>query len=137
MMPKLLLGDKHTDSRGTLFFNNHFDLTPVKRMYVIENQDVGVVRAWQGHKIEQRWFSAIKGSFKIELIAIDNWHKPSKKTKKHSFILNAEKLNILHVPSGYVNSIQSLEGDAKLLVMANYLLDEHQDDYRFSVDYFE
>ncbi len=73
-----MTGAKHVDARGILSYNNDFDLTPVKRMYVIENQDTQVVRAWQGHKKEQRWFTAVKGSFKIELIAIDNWEKPSK-----------------------------------------------------------
>ena len=136
MLPSLMTGAKHTDARGTLSFNNDFDLTSVKRMYVIENQDTQVVRAWQGHKKEQRWFTAVKGSFKIELIAIDNWEKPSKNLQKYNFTLTAEKMNVIHVPSGYVNSIQSLETDSKLLVMANYLLGEHQDDYRFSVDYF-
>ena len=137
MLPSLIIGAKHADARGTLLYNNDFDLSLIKRMYIIENQSTQIVRAWQGHKIEQRWFSAIKGSFRIELIAVDNWDQPSKKSEKYSFILNDENLTILHVPAGYINSIQSLDEEAKLLVMANYLLDEHQDDYRFSVDYFE
>ena len=136
MLPSLMTGAKHTDARGTLSFNNDFDLTSVKRMYVIENQDTQVVRAWQGHKKEQRWFTAVKGSFKIELIAIDNWEKPSKNLQKYNFTLTAEKMNVLHIPSGYVSSIQSLEAASKLLVMADCLLGENQDDYRFAVDYF-
>lgn len=136
MLPRLISGGKHADARGILSFNNDLDLTEVKRIYFIENQDTQVVRAWQGHKTEQRWFTAVKGSFKIELIAIDNWEKPSTKLEKYSFMLSAEQLNVLHIPSGYVNSIQSLETDSKLLVMANYLLGEHQDEYRYSVDYF-
>lgn len=104
-----MTGAKHTDARGSLSYNNDLDLTQVKRMYVIENQDTQVLRAWQGHKKEQRWFMVVKGSFKIELIAIDNWEKPSKKPDKYSFMLNAENLNVLYVPAGYVNSIQSLE----------------------------
>lgn len=136
MLPSLMTGAKHVDERGTLLYNNDFDLNQVKRMYFIENQDTQVVRAWQGHKTEQRWFTAVKGSFKIELIAIDNWKKPSRTLEKSSFMLNAEKLNVLHIPPGYVSSIQSLEAASKLLVMADYLLGEHQDDYRFAVDYF-
>lgn len=136
MLPSLIIGAKHTDARGTLLYNNDFDLTQVKRMYIIENQDTQVVRAWQGHQKEQRWFLAIKGAFKIELIAIDNWEKPSKNLQKYNFTLTTETMNVLHIPSGYVNSIQSLEEGAQLLIMSNYLLDEHQDDYRFAVDYF-
>lgn len=137
MIPKLLKGNSHEDSRGSLFYNNDFDAAAIKRIYVIENQSVAVVRAWQGHQIEQRWFSAVKGSFKIELIAIDNWDKPSKKLERFEFVLNSEKLDVLHVPSGYASSIQSLEEGSKLLVMADYLLGELADDYRYAVDYFE
>ena len=136
MLPRLISGGKHADARGILSFNNDLDLTEVKRIYIIENQDTQVVRAWQGHKKEQRWFTAVKGSFKIELIAIDNWEKPSKNLQKYNFTLTAEKMNVLHIPSGYVSSIQSLEAASKLLVMADCLLGENQDDYRFAVDYF-
>lgn len=137
MFPKLLKGDCHEDSRGTLFYNNDFEASAIKRIYVIENQSLEVVRAWQGHQIEQRWFSAIKGSFKIQLIAIDNWDRPSKKLERLEFVLDSEKLDVFHIPAGYVSSIQSLEEDSKLLVMADYLLGEQEDEYRYPLDYFE
>lgn len=137
MFPKLLKGDSHEDSRGILIYNNDFDAKDIKRVYVIENTNTDFVRAWRGHKIEQRWFSAVKGSFKIELIAIDNWDRPSKKLERFEFTLDSEKLDVLHIPEGYVSSIQSLEEGSKLLVMANYLLGELEDEYRYAVDYFE
>ena len=79
----------------------------------------------------------MQGSFKIELIAIDDWNNPSKELERSAFIIYAEKLDVLHVPSGYVSSIQSLEERAKLLVMADYLLGEVQDEYRFDIGYFK
>lgn len=137
MIPKIIKGDCHSDSRGTLFYNNDFDASAIKRIYVIENQHVNFVRGWQGHKIEQRWFSAVQGSFKIELIAIDDWNKPSKNSERHTFLLDAKKLDMIMVPQGYVSSIQSLEEGSKLLVMADYLLGEVNDEYRFEADYFK
>ena len=137
MIPKIIRGGSNTDSRGTLLYNNNFDASGIKRVYVIENKETTFVRGWQGHRIEQRWFSVLQGSFKIELIAIDNWENPSKDVERFSFIVDAETLNVLHVPSGYVSSIQSLEEGAKLLVMADYLLGEVQDEYRFDIDYFK
>jgi dTDP-4-dehydrorhamnose 3,5-epimerase-like enzyme len=137
MFPKLLKGNSHEDSRGTLIFNNDFDASAIKRIYVIENQNNDQIRAWRGHQIEQRWFSAIKGSFKIQLIAIDDWNRPLKKLERFTFVIDSEKLDVLHIPAGYVTSIQSLEKEAKLLVMADYLLGELKDEYRFEVDYFE
>ena len=137
MIPKIIRGGSHTDSRGTLLYNNDFDALGIKRIYVIENKETTFVRGWQGHRIEQRWFSVLQGSFKIELIAIDNWENPSKDVERFSFIVDAAKLDVLHVSAGYVSSIQSLEAGSKLLVMADYLLGEVQDEYRFDITYFE
>ena len=137
MIPKIIRGGSNTDSRGTLLYNNNFDASGIKRIYVIENKETTFVRGWQGHRIEQRWFSVLQGSFRIELIAIDDWDNPSKDLERFSFIVDAAKLDVLHVPSGYVSSIQSLEEGAKLLVMADYLLGEVQDEYRFDIDYFK
>lgn len=137
MVPRIIDGGSHADTRGTVLFNNSFDATTIKRIYLIENKETTFVRGWQGHRIEQRWFSVLQGSFKIKLIAIDNWENPSKGLKPLSFIVNAETLDVLHVPQGYVSSIQALEEGAKLLVMADYLLGVIQDEYRFDIDYFK
>jgi len=137
MDSKIIKGDCHSDSRGTLFFNNDFDASAIKRFYIIENQNAYFIRAWQGHQIEQRWFSAVQGSFKIRLIAVDNWEFPSKDLKAVEYILKSEKQDILHVPKGFVSSIQSLEEGSKLLVLSDYLMGEINDEYRFEADYFE
>jgi dTDP-4-dehydrorhamnose 3,5-epimerase-like enzyme len=136
MIPKIITGDSHSDQRGTLFYNNDFDALPIRRMYVIENENTDFVRAWQGHKIEQRWFVVSNGSFRIQLIAIDNWDKPTSNLETITFVLDSKKLDVLHVPSGYVSSIQSLEQGSKLLVMSYYLLGTIQDEYRYEKDYF-
>ena len=137
MVSKLLKGNNHVDSRGSLFYNNDFDATAVKRIYVIENQTTDIVRGWRGHKIEQRWFSAIKGSFKIELIAIDDWGHPSKELKRDTFLVYAATMDVLHIPAGVISSIQSLEEGARLLVMADYSFGALNDEYWFEVDCFE
>lgn len=137
MIPKITEGNSHADSRGTLFFNNNFDASAIKRIYVIENRSTNFVRCWQGHKIEQRWFTAVKGSFKIQVIEIDNWDSPSKELEIFTFVIDDKKQDVLHIPKGYVTSIQSLEEDSRLFVMADYLFGEIQDDYRFAADYFD
>jgi dTDP-4-dehydrorhamnose 3,5-epimerase-like enzyme len=134
--PKIIEGDKHIDNRGKLFYNNDFNATQVKRIYMIENASTEVVRGWQGHQIEQRWFSVVKGSFKIQLISIDDWNNPSIDLEKVVFILDESKLDMLHVPGGYVSSIQSLENDSKLFVMADYSIGEINDEYKFNIDFF-
>lgn len=136
-IPYIIKGGQHTDERGQICFNNDFDLSEVKRVYTIENWSTETIRGWQGHRIERRWFSAISGAFKIELILVDDWEKPSRDCKVFSFELLSDKLDILYVPKGYVSKIQSLELGSKLLVMADYLLGEVKDEYRFEIEYFE
>lgn len=101
-----------------------------------KNRDTSFIRGWQGHKIEQRWFSVVQGSFKIILVAIDDWVSPSLNLDQHHFILNSKNIDFLHVPSGYVSSIQGLVPSSKLLLMSDYLLGEINDEYRFDLDYF-
>ncbi len=137
MEPTIIPGGRHSDVRGTLLYNNSFDASGIKRVYVIENKDTSFVRGWQGHRIEQRWFSAVQGSFRIQLIAIDNWDNPSKSLVPFTFILDGEKMDVLHVPKGYVSSIQALEEGAKLLVMADYRMGEVKDEHRFELEYFK
>jgi dTDP-4-dehydrorhamnose 3,5-epimerase-like enzyme len=137
VIPKIIKGENYNDSRGILFYNNDFDASAIKRLYVIDNQKTNFIRAWQGHKIEQRWFSVMQGSFKIKLIKIDNWEHPFKDLKPIEYILGSKKLDVLFVPKGYVSSIEALEKGAKLLVMADYLFGAIQDEYRFDLDYFK
>jgi len=55
-------GNIHRDERGVVRFVNDFDMKKVVRMYCIKPK-LGVVRAWQGHKRETKWFYVAKGSF--------------------------------------------------------------------------
>lgn len=135
MIPSIILGGSHKDKRGVLNYNNSFDMSPVKRTYVIEN-NLNFIRRWQGHKIEQRWFSAIKGEFEIQLIKIDNWETPDKELEKVTFKLTDENLTFLHIPAGYISSIVSLKKGAKLLVMSDYKIEDIIDDYKYPTDYF-
>jgi len=137
MIPTLILGDKYKDKRGVLKFCNDFDLSPVKRMYTIKNISTTFIRRWQGHKIEQRWFTAVTGKFKIDLIKIDDWKKPSRELEKITFEISNENADVLHIPEGYISSIQAMIKSSKLLVMADYKINEIKDEYRFPVDYFK
>jgi hypothetical protein len=137
MEPAIIKGGQHTDSRGTLTFNNGFDASLVKRFYTIQNTEKDFIRGWQGHKIEQRWFSAIHGAFEIRLIKIDDWETPSAVSDILTFRLDSATFDILHVSQGYASAIRSLTHDAKLLAMSDYLAGEVKDEYRFELNYFD
>jgi dTDP-4-dehydrorhamnose 3,5-epimerase-like enzyme len=137
MKSKLIQGGCHNDERGSIKYNNEFNTSDIKRIYTIENRDTNFIRAWQGHKIERRWFSVIQGSFEIKLIKIDNWEQPNKNLKVSIFVLEASTLDVLCLPKGYVSSIVAKEKNSKLLAMSDYSLGEIDDEYRFAPDYFE
>ncbi|SHJ00761.1 WxcM-like domain-containing protein [Flavobacterium terrae] len=136
MLPKIIKGNCHSDYRGNLKYNNDFNSISIKRMYVIENKNPNFKRGWQGHKIEQRWFSAMTGSFEIKLINVDDWGNPSSDLKPYVFFLSSENLDVLHIPQGYISCIQSKEETAKLLVMSDYLLGEIKDEYKYPLEHF-
>ena len=136
MRPVVINGGSYSDIRGDVTYNNDFDMSSIKRIYSIQNVNTSLVRAWQGHAIERRWFSVVKGSFEIKLIKIDNWENPTKSLEVFSRIINDKNFDVLCVPGGYVSSIQALEENSKLLLMSDYRLGDIEDEYRFDSNYF-
>jgi dTDP-4-dehydrorhamnose 3,5-epimerase len=133
----LIGGGQHIDGRGSLFFFNDFDLANIKRFYVIEHCDINVVRAWQGHQYEQKWFYAVLGTFHLVVIEPDNWEIPSKQIIPQLFRLSESRPAILHVPGGYATGFRALENNSKLIVFSDKSLDESKiDDLRFDRDYW-
>lgn len=136
-IPTIIEGACHKDDRGVLRYNNLFDVSPVKRMYIIQNSEAMPVRGWQGHRIEQRWFVAVSGQFEIFTIAPDDWEKPSIDLEVKSFLLDQESLNVLHVPTGHITAIRSVSPGSSLLAVSDYQLGAVKDEYRFPLDYFK
>ncbi|WP_233487185.1 WxcM-like domain-containing protein [Tenacibaculum sp. E3R01] len=137
MEPEIIKGNCFIDERGKLLYNNSFDADKVRRLYSIENKDVNFHRGWQGHKIQQRWFQVLTGSFEIRLIKLDNWYKPSKNLEQITFRIDYSKMDVLHVPKGFANCIKAIEDNSKLLVMSDYLFGVVDDEYKFDSDYFK
>ena len=100
-------------------------------MYVIENADTEICRAWQGHQIEKRWFVAVNGRFEIRIVKIDDFENPSESLEPQSFMLKGKSMDSLFIDAGFASSIKSLELNSKLVVFSDYHLDEIKDDYKF------
>lgn len=132
----ITVGNRHQDDRGIITYNNDFDASIIKRIYTIENHSTEFIRGWQGHKIEQRWFAAMKGSFEISVIEVDNFENPSENLTIQQYILTDETLTYLHIPQRRITAIKALQKNSKLLVLADYALGEMKDEYRFPTDYF-
>jgi dTDP-4-dehydrorhamnose 3,5-epimerase len=129
-VPKIISGGNYSDERGQLEFFNDFDMSPIKRIYYTTHFDTETVRAWQGHKIESRWFICIKGSFTVKLVEIDDWVNPSDSLKVYEYELSADKQEVLCIPSGFANGFRALEVNAKLMIMSNYGFNEIDNDQK-------
>ena len=128
----IIEGGKFKDSRGVIQYVNDFDMSEVKRFYTIFHSNTSIVRAWQGHKVEARWFYCTEGSFDVRLVKIDNWESPSGNLKAEKFILNSEESLILKVEPGYVNGFKALHINSRLISFSNFYINENKnDDFRF------
>ncbi|KGE14291.1 WxcM-like domain-containing protein [Sphingobacterium deserti] len=126
------------DDRGDIRFVNEFDMSEVKRFYIIKNADTDLIRGWRAHRIEQRWFYVLSGSFALDLVQIDDWHTPSRNLSVERKVLKARSMQILHIPAGYGTAFQAMEADSELLVFADHGI-EHaaKDDFTWPEPYFE
>jgi dTDP-4-dehydrorhamnose 3,5-epimerase len=132
MSPTLFSGHQHLDARGRISFINDCDLTRVKRFYVIEPAGTEIIRAWQAHQREEKWFYVVEGSFKIVLVKLDEWKNPSSQLPFEEYILPASQTQILYVPGGYANGFQSLEPKSKIMVFSSFTVEEStKDDFRY------
>ena len=132
--PQLINGGAAIDDRGEVQFNNELDLTSVKRMYSVSNKSLEFKRGWQGHMIEQRWFTSIIGKFEIHLVNLENFS--NNKSYHFKYLLNDAQPQTLYVPPGYMSCIQATSIDNKLLIFADYKMDEIDDEYRFDLGRF-
>lgn len=125
------------DARGQIRFVNDFDMSLVKRFYIIKNGDTELIRGWRAHRIEQRWFYVLSGSFELNIVKIDNWEKPSVDLPIETLNLSTENLEVLHLPVGYGTALRALEDNSELLVFADHGI-EHasSDDHTWPTDYF-
>jgi dTDP-4-dehydrorhamnose 3,5-epimerase-like enzyme len=131
----IIQGGIFDDHRGRLAFVNEFNFDDVKRFYTICNNSTDIVRAWQGHRIENKYFYVTSGSFVIGIVKIDNWKNPAKDLPSEKFILSADKSQILKVPAGYATGIKALVENSNLMVFSsNTLEDSSNDEYRFDAD---
>jgi dTDP-4-dehydrorhamnose 3,5-epimerase-like enzyme len=123
-----IIGDFHEDERGTVRFVNDFDMSQVVRMYCIEPK-LEVIRAWQGHKKETKWFYAAKGSFLVKTIKMDT-------LEKKEYYLKDTESTVLEISGGHFNGFEALDEGSVLMVFSDFgLEDSKEDDIRESFEW--
>jgi dTDP-4-dehydrorhamnose 3,5-epimerase-like enzyme len=134
---KIIEADVATDDRGELMFSNKFNMSEIKRFYQITNFKTPFVRAWHGHKHENKYILVLKGVAMLAVVKIDNWKKPNKKLKIQKFVLNDKKPKLLFIPGGHAHGFKTLQSDTRLIVFSTSSINESKkDDYRFQVNYW-
>ncbi|SNY99639.1 WxcM-like domain-containing protein [Flagellimonas pacifica] len=128
----ILKGDAFEDDRGILRFVNSFDMTEIVRFYEIEQKGTQIIRGWQGHKLEKKWFYCLSGSFVINIVEIDDFSNPSEHLIPCRIELDSKSPEILAVHNGFATGIKASTSNSRLLVFSNFgLKDSSNDDFRF------
>jgi len=143
--PELINGGVASDDRGFLMFSNDFD--PVKegirRVYIINNINDKVVRAFHGHLEESKYIMVLKGTVKFVLTEMMQQETPVPGKFDYAldsgdsteYNLSDKVPRILKVPAGWANGMKSLTNDSVIIVFSNRTLDESKDDdIRFDWD---
>lgn len=124
-------GDYFEDHRGKVTFANTFDMTAIKRFYILTHHNTHIVRGWQGHKNETKWFYCQNGSFLINIIRPLNIQFPTGEEQIDCVQLEAGDNKILCVPGGHFTGIKSEVAPSSLLIFSDCTLDiSGLDDYR-------
>lgn len=134
----LIKGSNYVDERGLLKFFNTFDMGSIVRFYEINPDNVDVIRAWQAHKKEMKWFYCHTGAFVVHLIQIDDFENPSPLLKPKRFVLEAKNPLILEISGGYATGFRAIKVNSSLQVFSNFSLDESKkDDFRYPIEKWE
>ncbi len=131
MNPTIHIGESFCDYRGTLKFVNESHPGSYKRFYLITHPQSSIIRAWQGHKIEEKAFYVITGEFIIAVLTPKNFESPDENEVPKLFILSSQNQQFLRVPGGNYTGIKATIPNSTLLVLSGLDLNESkQDDFR-------
>lgn len=127
-MAYLVSGDLRTDDRGTVRFVNDFDFKNVKRFYQVDNHQKGFIRAWHGHKNEDKYVYVASGSALVGVVNLET-------EEVEKFVLSANKPRILWVPPKNANGFMNLEDNTTVIFFSSKTVEESQeDDLRYPYD---
>ena len=121
-----LEGKRFQDDRGVVIYNNDFDMSEIKRSYIIEH-DRRFIRAFHGHLHERKWVQVLEGRFKIvvfklmEINEIDTW-VPELCTQEVHYLENDG--DVLAIPAGFTNGFQNLTTSGKIQFFSDKTVEE-------------
>lgn len=128
-MTKKIAGFCFIDDRGILKGVNDFSPIDckIKRFYQVENHEKGFIRAWHGHKKEEKYVYVVKGSVLFGIVDMK-----TQEIEKH--ILSDKRPEILCIPARKYNGFKTLEENTILIFFSTTDMNEVKDD-DFREDY--
>ncbi len=120
---KLIKGGVAVDDRGSIRFVNDFNPTAynILRTYWISNHIIGFVRAWHGHRLEQKGICVVSGSAIVGAVNMET-------EEVFRYVLSAENPGVLWIPKNYYNGFMPLEENTILMVYSTATLEESMND---------
>jgi dTDP-4-dehydrorhamnose 3,5-epimerase len=125
---EIIKGSSFQDNRGIIRFVNDFDLKNIRRMYVIK-PETDVIRAWQGHKIESKWFYVLSGTFQIQTVNMLDFNQ------RRSLTINSNENKVIQIKPGNYNGFMALNESSELLVLSDQTVENSKnDDFRLTLE---
>jgi dTDP-4-dehydrorhamnose 3,5-epimerase and related enzymes len=115
--PSIFPIDSFQDQRGKISFCNDFDFSKFKRFYTITPAQSGQIRAWQGHRYEEKAFMVLKGEVKLVVIPVFDFRSEKVGFPKE-FTLTSSDPQLVLVPGGYLNGFQFLSSGSSIFIIS-------------------
>ena len=137
MEPIFFESNSSSDERGTVSFTNDLNLQKAVRTYKVENSQLKTVRAWHGHKVEEKWVNVEQGEFLVCVVKVDDFTSPSKNSEIQTYKMSP-KDGFLYIPPNFANGAMNLTEDNAIRYYSSLTLEESlNDDFRFESDYWD
>ena len=137
MDPIFFESNSNSDERGTVSFTNDLNLQKAIRTYKVENSQLKTVRAWHGHKVEEKWVNVEQGEFLVCVVKVDDFTSPSKDSEIQTYKMSP-KDGFLYIPPNFANGAMNLTEDNAIRYYSSSTLEESlNDDFRFESDYWD
>ena len=136
--PEIIAGGTAIDDRGVLSYLNSAPFEKVKRMYMVDNFDAATIRAFHGHRLEEKLVLVVAGAAIVNVsqmrIVSGNIVGLDQPTR---FVLADHNPQLLRIPAGYANGWKALLPNTKILFFSSTTMEEAKhDDYRWPWHYF-
>ena len=137
MDPIFFESNSSSDERGTVSFTNDLNLQKAIRTYKVENSQLKTVRAWHGHKVEEKWVNVEQGEFLVCVVKVDDFTSPSKDSEIQTYKMSP-KDGFLYIPPNFANGAMNLTEDNAIRYYSSSTLEESlNDDFRFESNYWD